>query len=182
MIPTVALPFTTSRILKLFVSETRAIVSVEDVQPRPCSCGWGRAAANVPAKHTPSHHGKLNQLFCFFFLKNLLDLAVAAVMWWSIGWGIAFGDETEYGEFNQLAGPGSFFLRGGGFIDESGNYGTTEGYTWALWLFQVFRPRASFFLLPGKTVQDIPAFYSTYISDGWWIREVSAMCLIQRHA
>ncbi|CAM9681425.1 unnamed protein product [Ectocarpus sp. 6 AP-2014] len=69
-------------------------------------------------------------------VKNLLDLAVAAVMWWSIGWGIAFGEETEDGEFNQFAGPVSFFLRGGGFIDESGSYGTTEGYTWALWLFQ----------------------------------------------
>ncbi|CAM9277877.1 unnamed protein product [Ectocarpus fasciculatus] len=69
-------------------------------------------------------------------VKNLLDLAVAAVMWWSVGWAIAFGEETEDGEFNQLVGPGSFFLRGGGFIDESGNYGTTEGYTWALWLFQ----------------------------------------------
>ncbi|CAM9149020.1 unnamed protein product [Ectocarpus sp. 4 AP-2014] len=69
-------------------------------------------------------------------VKNLLDLAVAAVMWWWIGWGIAFGEETEDGGFKQFAGPGSFFSRGGGFIDESGNYGTTEGYAWALWLFQ----------------------------------------------
>lgn len=69
--------------------------------------------------------------------KNLLDLAVAAMVWWSFGWGIAYGGQTETGEFNQFFGPGSFFTRGEGFADEAGNYGTTEGYNWALWLFQV---------------------------------------------
>lgn len=70
-------------------------------------------------------------------LQNLLDLSVAAVMWWSFGWGIAFGVESDSGGFNQFVGPGSFFARGGDFADDAGNYGTTEGYSWSLWLFQV---------------------------------------------
>ena len=69
-------------------------------------------------------------------LQNLLDLAVAAVMWWSFGWGIAFGAEGDTG-FNQFVGPGSFFTRGDEFRDAQGDHGTTEGYSWALWLFQV---------------------------------------------
>eukprot|EP00752_Nemacystus_decipiens_P010354 g9224.t1 len=81
---------------------------------------------SVGAKHTKN-----------LLIKNLLDLSVAAVMWWSFGWGIAFGVESASGSFNQLAGPGSFFSRGSGFEDETGDYGTAEGYTWALWLFQV---------------------------------------------
>ncbi len=69
-------------------------------------------------------------------VQNLLDLAAAAVMWWSFGWGIAFGTEGDSG-FNQFVGPGSFFTRESEFRDEDGNYGTTEGYSWGLWLFQV---------------------------------------------
>ena len=69
-------------------------------------------------------------------LQNLLDLAVAAVMWWAFGWGIAFGAEDDSG-FNQFVGPGTFFTRGDEFRDEEGHYDTTEGYSWALWLFQV---------------------------------------------
>lgn len=59
-------------------------------------------------------------------------------MWWSFGWGIAFGVESGSGGFNQIVGPGAFFTKGGTFEDESGNYGTAEGYNWALWLFQVY--------------------------------------------
>lgn len=59
-------------------------------------------------------------------------------MWWSFGWGIAFGVESESGGFNQFTGPGSFFARGAEFEDDTGNYGTVEGYSWALWLFQVY--------------------------------------------
>lgn len=59
------------------------------------------------------------------------------MVWWSVGWAIAYGGKTESGTFNQFLGPGSFFTRGEGFADETGNYGTVEGYNWALWLFQV---------------------------------------------
>lgn len=68
--------------------------------------------------------------------KNLLDLFLAGVMWWSFGWGIAFGVGTEDGKFNQFVGPGSFFASGDEFGTD-GYYSTTEGYNWALWLFQV---------------------------------------------
>ncbi|CAM9881751.1 unnamed protein product [Scytosiphon promiscuus] len=81
---------------------------------------------SVGAKHTKN-----------LLVKNLLDLAVAGIMWWSFGWGIAFGESNEEtGRFNQFAGPGSFFTRGDLFEDSSGSYGNAEGYSWALWLFQ----------------------------------------------
>ncbi|CAM9329916.1 unnamed protein product, partial [Hapterophycus canaliculatus] len=81
---------------------------------------------SVGAKHTKN-----------LLVKNLLDLAVAGIMWWAFGWGIAFGEsDEETGSFNQFAGSGTFFTRGGSFEDESGSYGNTEGYNWALWLFQ----------------------------------------------
>lgn len=70
-------------------------------------------------------------------MQNLLDLSVSGIMWWSFGWGIAFGVESDSGGFNQFVGPGSFFARGEEFEDDTGNFGTTEGYSWALWLFQV---------------------------------------------
>ncbi|CAN0088594.1 unnamed protein product [Ectocarpus sp. 4 AP-2014] len=80
---------------------------------------------SVGAKHTKN-----------LLIKNLLDLAVAAVMWWAVGWGLAFGTGTEENGFNQFFGRGSFFARGEEFEDEAGNYGTKNGYSWALWLFQ----------------------------------------------
>ncbi|CAN0032148.1 unnamed protein product, partial [Ectocarpus sp. 12 AP-2014] len=80
---------------------------------------------SVGAKHTKN-----------LLIKNLLDLAVAAVMWWAVGWGLAFGTASEENGFNQFFGPGSFFARGEEFEDEAGNYGTKNGYSWALWLFQ----------------------------------------------
>lgn len=75
-------------------------------------------------------------------MKNLLDMAIAAVMWWSVGWGIAFGDTTGGRAVSEhLTGPGEFFARGEVFTDETGGYGTAEGYNWALWLFQVRNQR-----------------------------------------
>eukprot|EP00752_Nemacystus_decipiens_P001931 g1860.t1 len=70
-------------------------------------------------------------------IKNMLDMAVAAMVWWSFGWAVAYGEKTESGNFNQFLGPGSFFTRGEAFNDETGNYGTAEGYNWALWHFQI---------------------------------------------
>lgn len=72
-----------------------------------------------------------------FRMKNLLDVAVASMVWWSFGFAIAYGRKTESGSFNQFFGPGSFFTNGEGFVDETGYYGTAEGYNWAFWLFQV---------------------------------------------
>lgn len=87
----------------------------------------------------PTRHTSRFALFAYR-MQNLLDLSVAAVMWWSFGWGIAFGVESASGDFNQFGGPGSFFTKGGEFEDDSGYYGTEEGYSWALWLFQVQHP------------------------------------------
>ena len=70
-------------------------------------------------------------------VKNMLDMAVATMVWWSCGWAVAYGGESESGKFNQFAGPGSFFTRGELFSDATGNYSTEQGYNWALWLFQV---------------------------------------------
>ncbi|CAM9139874.1 unnamed protein product, partial [Hapterophycus canaliculatus] len=69
-------------------------------------------------------------------VKNLLDLAVAAVMWWSFGWGIAYGGEGGGCALNPFAGHESFFSRGEEFQDEQGGYSTAEGYNWAFFLFQ----------------------------------------------
>lgn len=68
----------------------------------------------------------------------MLDMSVAAIVWWSCGWAVAYGGKTESGKFNQFVGPGSFFTRGELFSDETGTYGTVEGYNWALWFFQVW--------------------------------------------
>lgn len=89
--------------------------------------------------HNSFLHDTLIHSFCVStWLKNLLDLSLAGIMWWSLGWGIAFGAETEDGEFNQFAPSGSFFARGEEFNNLDGSLSTTaEGYNWALWLFQV---------------------------------------------
>lgn len=79
-------------------------------------------------------------------MKNLLDLAIAAVMWWSVGWGIAFGEGTGGTALSeQLPGLGDFFARSEMFADETGDYGTSEGYNWALWIFQVSNTHAQIY-------------------------------------
>lgn len=96
------------------------------------------------------NHWKKYQRLAFTFLphplpvtfgrfgsKNILDLAVAAVMWWSFGWGIAYGGGDGGYAVNPFAGHESFFSRGEEFQDVQGGYGTAEGYNWAFFLFQV---------------------------------------------
>lgn len=50
--------------------------------------------------------------FVNVYVKNLLDLAVAAVIWWICGYGIAFSTEDVGTKFNRVIGLGLFFARG----------------------------------------------------------------------
>ena len=93
-----------------------------------------------------SNFGTLDTLYKYVYyhlrlvllrIKNMLDMAVAAMVWWSCGWAIAYGGKTESGGLSRFFGLGSFFTRGEEFADEAGNYGTEEGYIWATWFFQV---------------------------------------------
>lgn len=33
----------------------------------------------------------------FILLKNMLDICIAAIMWWLVGYGLAFGDSEGWG-------------------------------------------------------------------------------------
>lgn len=52
----------------------------------------------------------VGRLFCA--PQNLLDLAVAAVMWWMCGHGIAFGKGNMGSNLGRFIGHGNFFARG----------------------------------------------------------------------
>ena len=68
-------------------------------------------------------------------LKNLMDACISAIIWWAVGFGIAYGDEGSpsgnvfIGTAND--GAGAFFAAGWG-----GETAQKSGYTMGLWFYQ----------------------------------------------
>mmetsp|Transcript_63548 Transcript_63548/g.124779 ORF Transcript_63548/g.124779 Transcript_63548/m.124779 type:complete len:474 (+) Transcript_63548:171-1592(+) len=57
-------------------------------------------------------------------LKNILDASLGSVLWWLVGYGVAFGSSPS-----QLIGTDKFLLR-------RDDFGGDSGYNYAFWLFQ----------------------------------------------
>ena len=43
------------------------------------------------------HQARLNAVGAVFVPKFRLDACIAAMGWWMLGWGIAYGDVPQYG-------------------------------------------------------------------------------------
>ena len=99
-------------------------------------CGFGMLeAGSVTARATQN-----------ILLKNLLDASISAVVWYSLGYGLAFDGDNG---FIGVAGPpsvqghSSTLFLGIKMLDEdAAGFNTVEsatGYDWAFWWFQFVR-------------------------------------------
>ncbi|CAM9552965.1 unnamed protein product [Ectocarpus fasciculatus] len=67
-------------------------------------------------------------------IKNIGDACIGAVCWWLVGHGIAFGED-----WGRFIGTETYFaLKGSAFevVDADGNATLTNGYEYAVWVFQ----------------------------------------------
>ncbi|CAM9270046.1 unnamed protein product [Ectocarpus sp. 12 AP-2014] len=67
-------------------------------------------------------------------IKNIGDACIGAVCWWLVGHGIAFGED-----WGRFIGTETYFaLKGSSFevVDADGNATLTNGYEYAVWVFQ----------------------------------------------
>eukprot|EP01063_Lacrimia_lanifica_P034522 TRINITY_DN6402_c0_g1_i1.p1 TRINITY_DN6402_c0_g1~~TRINITY_DN6402_c0_g1_i1.p1 ORF type:complete len:531 (+),score=211.05 TRINITY_DN6402_c0_g1_i1:63-1655(+) len=71
--------------------------------------------------------------------KNLMDACIGAFMFYSVGWALAYGDDTNSDSRNGFVGNAAFFLvsdANGGYQDGLAEYGGFEPYSFASWFFQ----------------------------------------------
>ncbi|CBJ33345.1 ammonium transporter [Ectocarpus siliculosus] len=67
-------------------------------------------------------------------IKNIGDACIGAFCWWLVGHGIAFGED-----WGRFIGTETYFaLKGSAFevVDADGNATLTNGYEYAIWVFQ----------------------------------------------
>jgi ammonium transporter, Amt family len=71
-------------------------------------------------------------------MKNILDASIGAILWWAIGYPLAYdGNDNSFIGTASDGGPSFFTWR---YSDDE----TSSGYSWALWFFQyVFAATAS---------------------------------------
>ncbi|CAM9785880.1 unnamed protein product, partial [Ectocarpus sp. 12 AP-2014] len=73
-------------------------------------------------------------------IKNIGDACIGAVCWWLVGHGIAFGEDWgKYSSLWRFIGTETYFaLKGSSFevVDADGNATLTNGYEYAVWVFQ----------------------------------------------
>jgi len=122
-------------------------------------CGFGMfEAGSVQARATQN-----------ILLKNILDTCIGCLMWWALGYGIAYDGDNP---FMGTASDSSLFLTVGLMDEDADNFNNTArdvsgtfGNGWARWWFQFAFAAASATIVSGAVAErtQLPA-YLTYSS------------------
>mmetsp|Transcript_11546 Transcript_11546/g.36573 ORF Transcript_11546/g.36573 Transcript_11546/m.36573 type:complete len:199 (+) Transcript_11546:64-660(+) len=102
-------------------------------------CGFAMLeAGTVRAKNTKN-----------ILIKNLLDACIGGIMWYLVGFGIAFGDDTDNGFLGSGTGGKAYAIH----IEDWRSSYTAEGTDWAFWFFQFTFAAATATIISGGVAE-----------------------------